>query len=73
MRVTHVESELAGTVWSIPVSCGETVAEDDPLVMVESMKMEIPILAPRDGVVKEIKVANGDLISAGQIVVILES
>lgn len=73
MSLINVESELAGTVWSIPVSPGETVEEDDPLVMVEAMKMEIPISAPRDGVVKEIKVAEGDLISAGQIVVILES
>lgn len=73
MSLINVESELAGTVWSIPVSAGETVEEDDPLVMVESMKMEIPISAPRDGVVKEIKVAEGDLISAGQIVVVLES
>lgn len=72
MSLIDVESELAGTVWSIPVSPGDTVAEDDPLVMVESMKMEIPISAPRDGVVKEIKVAEGDLISAGQVVVILE-
>lgn len=72
MSITNVESELAGTVWSIPVSPGETVEEDDPLIMVESMKMEIPISAPHDGVVKEIKVTKGDLISAGQIVVVLE-
>ena len=73
MSLIHVESELAGTVWSVPVSLGETVEEDDPLVMIESMKMEIPICAPRNGVVKEINVTQGDLISAGQVVVILES
>lgn len=73
MSLIHVESELAGTVWSIPVSPGDPVDEDDPLVIVESMKMEIPISAPRNGVVKEIKVAEGDLISAGQVVVILDS
>ena len=43
------------------------------LVVLESMKMEIPISAPRNGVVREIKVAEGDLIAAGQIVVVLES
>ncbi|MCE8539510.1 acetyl-CoA carboxylase biotin carboxyl carrier protein subunit [Ruegeria sp. WL0004] len=73
MSLIKVESELAGTVWSIPVSPGEKVEEDDPLVMVESMKMEIPISAPRAGVVTEINVAEGDLISAGQVVVVLES
>lgn len=73
MSLIQVESELAGTVWSIPVSLGETVQEDAPLVIVESMKMEIPISAPRDGVVTEIKVAQGDLISSGQIVIILKA
>ena len=73
MSLITVKSELAGTVWMIPVSQGDAVEEDDPLVMVESMKMEIPISAPRDGVVKEIRVSEGDLINAGQVVVILES
>jgi len=72
MPLINVESELAGTVWSISFSVGDRVEEDDPLIMVESMKMEIPITAPRDGVVKEIKVAKDDLISAGQIVAIIE-
>ena len=73
MSLIPVESELAGSVWSIPVSLGDSVAEDDPLVMVESMKMEIPITAPQAGIVKEIRVGEGELINAGQIVVILES
>lgn len=72
MPLIQVSSELAGTVWSVPISPGDRVEEDDPLILVESMKMEIPILAPSDGTVKEIRVAKDDLIAAGQIVVVLE-
>ena len=50
---------------------GDNVAEDDPLVILESMKMEIPLLAPRSGVVKEILVAEGEPIGEGDIAVIL--
>ena len=42
MPLIQVSSELAGTVWSVPISPGDRVEEDDPLILVESMKMEIP-------------------------------
>ena len=60
MADTRVRSEIAGSVWKIEVAVGDAVAEDDPLIILESMKLEIPLLAPRSGVVREILVAEGD-------------
>ncbi|HEY8874611.1 MAG TPA: biotin/lipoyl-binding carrier protein [Stellaceae bacterium] len=71
MAEIRVRSEIAGSVWKIEVAVGDTVAEDDPLVILESMKMEIPLLAPQAGVVREILVAEGEPIAEGDIAVIL--
>jgi acetyl-CoA carboxylase biotin carboxyl carrier protein len=67
----RVRSEIAGSVWKIEVAVGDDVGEDDPLLILESMKMEIPLLAPRAGVVKEILVAEGEPIAEGAVAVIL--
>jgi len=71
MADLRVRSEIAGSVWKIEVTVGDSVAEDDPLVVLESMKMEIPLLAPRSGVVKEILVAEGEPIAEGDVAVVL--
>ena len=71
MADTRVRSEIAGAVWKIEVRVGDTVLEDDPLVILESMKMEIPLLAPRAGIVMQILVAEGEPIAEGDIAVIL--
>jgi acetyl-CoA carboxylase biotin carboxyl carrier protein len=71
MAETRVKSEIAGSVWKIEVAIGDAVAEDDPLLILESMKMEIPLLAPRAGVVREILVAEGEPIDEGDVAVIL--
>jgi len=71
MADTRVRSEIAGSVWKIEVAVGDAVAEDDPLIILESMKMEIPLLAPRSGVVREILVAEGEPIAEGDIAVVL--
>ena len=71
MAEFRVRSEIAGSVWKIEVAVGDRVAEDDPLLILESMKMEIPLLAPRAGVVKEILVAEGEPIAEGVVAVIL--
>ena len=71
MAEIRVRSEIAGSVWKIEVAVGDKVAEDDPLVILESMKMEIPLLAPQAGVVREILVAEGEPIAEGDIAVIL--
>jgi len=71
MADLRVRSEIAGAVWKIEVAVGDTVAADDPLIVLESMKMEIPLLAPRAGIVKEILVAEGEAIDEGDVAVIL--
>lgn len=64
-------SEVAGSVWKIEVSVGQRVAAGDALVIVESMKMEIPIEAASAGTVAEIRVAQGERIAEGAVVVVL--
>ena len=71
MAEIRVRSEIAGSVWKIEVSVGDTVAEDDPLVILESMKMEIPLLAPQAGIVRQILVVEGEPIAEGDVAVIL--
>jgi acetyl-CoA carboxylase biotin carboxyl carrier protein len=71
MAEIRVRSEIAGSIWKIEVAVGDTVAEDDPLIILESMKMEIPLLAPQAGVVREILVTEGEPIAEGDVAVIL--
>ena len=68
---SEVRSEIAGLIWKVEVSVGQTVAKEDLLVIIESMKMEIPVLATRSGLVQEIRVNEGDEIAEGQLLVIL--
>lgn len=71
MADLKVESEITGTVWKIEVSIGDKVAEDDVIMILESMKMEIPVLAPEAGTIKEFHVDEGTNVSEGQIVATL--
>ena len=65
-------SEVTGTVWKVEVRTGDAVSADQPLVILESMKMEIPVCAPRAGTVLEVLVAEGEGVSEGQDVVVME-
>jgi urea carboxylase len=67
-----IDSHIAGNLWQVQVSAGERVAAGDVLVILESMKMEIPVVAPFAGTVREIPVQPGSGIGAGQRVVVLE-
>jgi len=71
MAELKVRSEIAGSVWKVEVAVGDTVAADDPLLVLESMKMEIPLLAPRGGTVTAILVKEGEAVAEGDIAVIL--
>ena len=71
MADLRVRSEIAGAVWKIEVAVGDAVAAEDPLIILESMKMEIPLLAPRAGVVRRILVTEGEPIAEGDVAVIL--
>lgn len=67
-----IDSHIAGNLWQVQVEEGSTVKAGDVLVILESMKMEIPLTAPRDGVVREVRVQPGSPVRAGQRVVVLE-
>mgnify|MGYP000453752513 CR=1 FL=1 len=68
MAEIEIKSEIAGKVWLIEAEAGATVEEDDPVIILESMKMEIPVPAPFDGTLVEICVAEGDAVDEGDVV-----
>jgi acetyl-CoA carboxylase biotin carboxyl carrier protein len=72
MARVEVKSEITGTVWQVKAKPGDAVEAGDTLVVVESMKMEIPVITEDPGVVKEILVKEKDPVSEGQVVAILE-
>ncbi len=67
-----IEAHITGTVWKIEVGVGDTVGEGDTVVILESMKMEMPVEAEDEGTVKEILVAEGEAVSEGDTLVVLE-
>ena len=67
-----VTADMASIVWRITVTEGEVVQPGAQLLILESMKMEIPVLAPAAGVVVDIPVAEGDVIDAGDTLVRIE-
>ncbi len=68
----QIKSEISGSVWKIVVKVGDVVAEEDQIMILESMKMEIPVLAPDGGTISEIRIAEGDAVAEGQVVAVLE-
>jgi acetyl-CoA carboxylase biotin carboxyl carrier protein len=68
-----VKSEIAGNVWKIQTKPGDKVEVDGEIMILESMKMEIPVLSPRAGIIKEIRVSEGEAIDEGQLVAILDA
>jgi acetyl-CoA carboxylase biotin carboxyl carrier protein len=70
--LAEVEAHITGTVWKIEVKVGDNVAEGDTVVILESMKMEMPVEAEDPGVVKEIVVEEGQSVSEGDTLVVLE-
>jgi acetyl-CoA carboxylase biotin carboxyl carrier protein len=72
MARVEVKSEITGTVWQVKSKPGDQVEAGDTLVVIESMKMEIPVITEDAGVVKEILVKEKDPVAEGQVVAILE-
>jgi len=68
----EIKAEMAGNLWKLLVSVGDTVEEGEDVAILESMKMEIPIEADEGSTVKEIKFAEGDFIDEDDVVVVLE-
>jgi acetyl-CoA carboxylase biotin carboxyl carrier protein len=67
-----VEAHITGTVWKVEVEVGDAVQEGDTVVILESMKMEMPVEAEEPGVVKEILCQEGQPVSEGDPLVVLE-
>ena len=72
MAKVEVESEVTGNVWKVEVSAGAAVSAGQVLIILESMKMEIPVLAPRAGKLTALHVSEEDMISEDQAVAELE-
>ncbi|MBE0625442.1 MAG: biotin/lipoyl-binding carrier protein [Burkholderiales bacterium] len=72
MPSTKVVSDIAGKVWKIEAAAGAKVAQDDTVLILESMKMEIPVTAPCAGTVVEIFFREGEVVGEGDVVAIIE-
>ena len=70
--MADVEAHITGTVWKIEVAVGDTVQEGDTVLILESMKMEMPVEAEDPGTVKRILVEEGQSVSEGDSLVVLE-
>ena len=70
--MAEVEAHITGTVWKIECAVGDEVEEGDTVVILESMKMEMPVEAEDAGVVKEILCEEGQAVNEGDTLVILE-
>ena len=73
MARIKVESEVTGRVWKIITESGKEVSEGDTILILESMKMEIPLESPCDGTLVEIILAEGDPVIEEQVVAIIET
>ena len=69
--MTEIKAELVGNVWKVVAKAGDRVEEDDILMILESMKMEIPVTAPRAGTVREILVKETDVVKEGQVLAVI--
>ena len=68
----EIRAEMVANVWKVVVSEGDTISEGDTLVILESMKMEIPVLSESDGVITKLAVHEGDVVQEGDLIAIVE-
>jgi acetyl-CoA carboxylase biotin carboxyl carrier protein len=68
----EVRAEMVANVWKVVVSQGDSVAEGDTLVILESMKMEIPVVTESAGTVSELKVGEGDVVQEGDVIAVID-
>jgi acetyl-CoA carboxylase biotin carboxyl carrier protein len=73
MSRVQIRAEVTGKVWKLLVQPGLRISADDPVMIVESMKMEIPVSCEEDGTVVELLVFEGDPVEDGQVVAIVET
>jgi acetyl-CoA carboxylase biotin carboxyl carrier protein len=72
MMADEIHAEMVANVWKVVAKAGDAVEEGDTLVILESMKMEIPVIAESDGVVKQIAVNEGDVVQEGDLIAVVE-
>ncbi|MGZ8665774.1 MAG: biotin/lipoyl-binding carrier protein [Solirubrobacterales bacterium] len=70
--MADIEAHITGSVWKIEVAVGDKISDGDTVVILESMKMEIPVEAEDDGKVSEIRCEEGQSVNEGDILVVLE-
>lgn len=70
--MANVEAHITGTVWKIEVKVGDSISEGDTVVILESMKMEMPVEAEDEGTVSEILCSEGQAVAEGDVLVKLE-
>ncbi|WP_433366538.1 biotin/lipoyl-binding carrier protein [Streptosporangium sp. CA-115845] len=70
--MAEIRAEMVANVWKVLVAEGDTVEDGDTLLILESMKMEIPVLTEDDGVVATLQVAEGDVIQEGDLIAVIE-
>lgn len=68
----EIRAEMVANVWKVVASVGDEVSEDDTLVILESMKMEIPVLAESAGTVAKMAVKEGDVVQEGDLIAVVE-
>ena len=70
--MAEVTAEMVANVWKVVVAPGDTVSEGDTLVILESMKMEIPVASPLSGTVVELRVQEGGVVQEGDVIAVIE-
>ena len=70
--MTEVRAELIGSLWRVLATVGQRVAVEEEVMILESMKMEIPVLAPVAGTVHAILAAEGDVVQEGQTLLVID-
>ena len=70
--MAEITAPMSGKMWKIVVKVGDSVSEDDEVAILEAMKMEIPVVSPKDGTIKEILVSEGDAVEAESVIMTLE-
>ncbi|HEX7745515.1 MAG TPA: biotin/lipoyl-binding carrier protein [Micromonosporaceae bacterium] len=68
----EIRAEMVANVWKVVASAGDSITEGDTLVILESMKMEIPVVAESDGVVRQMAVNEGDVVQEGDLIAVIE-
>jgi acetyl-CoA carboxylase biotin carboxyl carrier protein len=70
--MTSITAPMAGKILTIASKAGDRVEEDETVIVMEAMKMEIPVVAPSSGVIKEIKVSPGQMVDSDAVLAVME-